>query len=575
MSPTASRPSVSGTDQDTDDLLLDRVRAGEVDAYGELWRRHVRVALSVAGRYSTVADPEDIVQEAFQAVFTAVCDGGGPVRGFRPYLTRTVRNVAVSISRRRRAEPVGGLTELADRVDVSVAGHDEHSTERLVLARAFQSLPDRWRAILWMTEVEDLPVQDAAERLGIAPNAGAALGRRAREGLRRAWLAAHLSARQPGRECLWVVEHLPLAERGDVSESRRRRIDEHTESCDDCALAALEIAAVARRLPAVLVPIVLTGGAAADRLLAGVPATPLDATPAAARATAWASLWGPVAAVVAVVVVVVGLVLGTRTLPGPAGAVTAVTGAPASSPTAAATVPAVPLSPVTTSPAGGADLGAAPASPSLSSGGPLAPAVDDGRPSEPDGVGARPGLLAPGVPSVTAGVPFAVTGAPASGLREWLPVISGTAETGTTVEAVLGDGVVVGTTRAVDGTWSLTLDRDLVVDVEHEVFVRSAEHGGLVRAGSYTFVAPLVRGVEVVETAPGVHDAVVLVTGTCDQSVEAVVDGAAESTSVVLGACTTRVPLTGLQSGTHTVAIRYVDEAAGLTGAVRTVTVTV
>jgi RNA polymerase sigma factor (sigma-70 family) len=594
------------TSTTTDDQLLVSVRAGETEAYGELWRRHVRVALAVAGRYSTIADPDDIVQEAFQAVFTAVRDGGGPTRGFRPYLARTVRNVAVSISRRRRAEPVGGLTELADRLDVSVPGHDDTSTDRMVLVTAFHSLPERWRAILWMTEVEDLPVQDAAARLGIAPNAGAALVRRAREGLRRSWLAAHVGGGDPAPECRWVVERLPLAVRGDATSRHQDRIDAHTATCQDCARAALEIAAVARRLPAVLLPIVFTGGAAAERLLSGVsPVAPDGSTlgralldraeprgtrpeRAALRTTSRvssASKAVAVAVVAAAAVVVVGVVLGRSVLAGPAVAASSPTAGP---PRSVAT---------STSPDGSGhdpEGGSGTPSPSTTTDAPSPDAPS--RQPEADGSSVltepadRPGpvasaLLLPGLLSAreipadpasppTTVAPLTVTAAPASGLREWLPVVAGGGETGATVEAVLADGTVIGSAQVVDGTWSITLDRSVVVDVEHEVSVRYEGHDGLVAVGRYTFVAPLVVGTEVTEGPSGGPEVVVLVTGTCGHSVEASVAGVHDVVSTVLGDCTTRVPLPGLGRGSHTVELRYVDQVRGRVGAVRSLSVT-
>jgi len=581
----------------TDEDLLVRVRAGERDAYGELWRRHVRVALAVAGRYSTIADPEDIVQEAFQAVFTAVCDGGGPTRGFRPYLARTVRNVAVSISRRRRAEPVGGLTELADRLDVSVPGHDEQSADRVVLVKAFQSLPERWRAILWMTEVEDLPVQDAADRLGIAPNAGAALVRRAREGLRRSWLAAHVGGSERGPECRWVVEHLPLSERGDATPRHQDRIEAHTATCQDCARTAIEIAAVGRRLPAALLPVFFTGGAAAEHLLAGVPvALPVDAgavggavvdhlpvsdVPGSA-APGKASPGDPwrmtslsvsrrVAAAVAVVLMTAaavgaGVVLLDRS-PSSASA-GPVTGS--ADPAQILTAPSASDGPATES---GSDTGA----PSVDS---PAPGTTSA-PSAPPGTTSTSEVAVPPPPrdaapsSPVADLPLDVTGAPASGLQEWVPVISGTGTSGSTVEAVLADGSLVGSAQVADGAWSIELDASLAADVEHAVAVRYKGDRHLVDVGRYTVVAPLVTGVEVVESQAGVHDVVVLVTGTCGQAVEASVVGTDRAASVVLGSCTTRVPLPAVTPGTHSVELRYVDPVQGRAGAVRTISVTV
>ncbi len=63
---------------------------------------------------------------------------------------------------------------------VPVLEHDD-------VDRAFQALPARWRRVLWQLEVEGRRPRDLADELGMTPNAVAALGMRARAGLRKAY----------------------------------------------------------------------------------------------------------------------------------------------------------------------------------------------------------------------------------------------------------------------------------------------------------------------------------------------------------------------------------------------------
>jgi len=65
--------------------------------------------------------------------------------------------------------------------------------ERTIVARAFASLPERWQAVLWHTEIEGARPADMAPLLGLTANSVAALAYRAREGLRQAYLQMHLS----------------------------------------------------------------------------------------------------------------------------------------------------------------------------------------------------------------------------------------------------------------------------------------------------------------------------------------------------------------------------------------------
>ena len=68
-----------------------------------------------------------------------------------------------------------------------------------MIARAFASLPERWQAVLWHTEIEGARPADVAPLLGLTANGVAALAYRAREGLRQAYLQMRP---RPGRRRL-------------------------------------------------------------------------------------------------------------------------------------------------------------------------------------------------------------------------------------------------------------------------------------------------------------------------------------------------------------------------------------
>lgn len=168
--------------------LLAAAREGDRSAYAEIWNRHWRAGVAAAQRYSDIADPEDITQDAFEKIFAAVDSGKGPMGGFRPYLYRTIRNVAISIFRRKKADPVGSYAELEQILPLTMEDETGHLVDRTVMYSAMRQLPERWQEVLWYTAVEGLPPREAARFLGLTPNATAALAVRARKGLRDEWL---------------------------------------------------------------------------------------------------------------------------------------------------------------------------------------------------------------------------------------------------------------------------------------------------------------------------------------------------------------------------------------------------
>jgi RNA polymerase sigma factor, sigma-70 family len=173
---------------DSDDELLDRARGGDRMAFETLYLRHRETARRVASMLTTSsADTEDAVAEGFARMFAALPRLGGRPIVFRAYLLTTVRNAATDRHRRmRRIElreevPEGPSEPEADQAAVVAA-------ERRMVLQALQTLPDRWRTVLWLTAVEGLSPTEVGRRIGIAPAAVAAVAYRSRRGLRTAYL---------------------------------------------------------------------------------------------------------------------------------------------------------------------------------------------------------------------------------------------------------------------------------------------------------------------------------------------------------------------------------------------------
>ena len=175
----------SDHEEPDDAALLAATRAGDTEAFGRLYRRHVDAARRLAG--SLAADrgaAEDLVSEAFAKVLAALQRGGGPDAAFRAYLHTALRNTFYTGRRRdRRLEFTDDLT----RYEMVVVLPDPAIVELECrsAARAFARLPERWRIVLWHTAVEGATPAQLAPRLGLTPGGVAALAFRARARLRQ------------------------------------------------------------------------------------------------------------------------------------------------------------------------------------------------------------------------------------------------------------------------------------------------------------------------------------------------------------------------------------------------------
>lgn len=237
------RHAVADVDRRGDAELTEAVRQGDVAAYGVLYARHLGAARRAAGALTTTAaEREDLVAEAFVRLLRVLRAGGGPTEEFRPYLITTMRNVMISW--RRRDSVVSVVAEVPDVRPASgpeiLVGGRLHAE---LAAEAFTHLPERWRQVLWRTEIEGEPPAKVAASLGMTPNGVAALAYRAREGLRQAYLDQHVPAETP-RGCRAMVGELAGWVRGRFPAQKSRRIADHVACCPDCH----EIAGGLRRL---------------------------------------------------------------------------------------------------------------------------------------------------------------------------------------------------------------------------------------------------------------------------------------------------------------------------------------
>ncbi|WP_172639126.1 sigma-70 family RNA polymerase sigma factor [Streptomyces tailanensis] len=255
--------------------LIERMRAGEDAAYEELYRRHaeaVRRYARTCCRDAHTAD--DLTAEVFARMLQAVRGGSGPEHAVRAYLLTSVRRVAATwTSSAKREHLVDDFAvfaaqaargaEVSSDADVLDLGADVRAmrgAERSMAMQAFRSLPERWQAVLWHTEVEDESPSEVATLFGLDANGTRVLASRAREGLREAYLQAHVSASLAGNsaECGQFTDRLGAYARGTLRTRAERGLRKHLEECAACRLAAGQIKEVAGGIPAV-VPIAVIG----------------------------------------------------------------------------------------------------------------------------------------------------------------------------------------------------------------------------------------------------------------------------------------------------------------------------
>ncbi|MGW2564227.1 sigma-70 family RNA polymerase sigma factor [Streptomyces sp. NPDC001514] len=299
---TAAGPTPSDAD------LIQRMRLGDDSAWEELFRRHsaaVRRYAHTCCRDGHTAD--DLTAEVFARTLQAVRGGAGPEQAVRAYLLTTVRRVAAAWTKSsRREQLVEDFAIFADQAARSAEVSDQetldlgadvramHEAEQSLALQAFRSLPERWQAVLWHTTVEEESPSEVAPLFGLTANATAVLASRAREGLKQAYLQAHVStALTSGGDCARYADRLGAFARGGLRMRAERGLRKHLDECAKCRLAAGELEQVNAGIPALL-PVAVIGWFAAGYSLkaAGIVAGGAVGAAGAAGAGAAAAATG-------------------------------------------------------------------------------------------------------------------------------------------------------------------------------------------------------------------------------------------------------------------------------------------
>ncbi|WP_139107952.1 sigma-70 family RNA polymerase sigma factor, partial [Oerskovia enterophila] len=243
----------------SDAELITAVRGGDHSAFGALYERHAAAARTVARQYvHSSSDADDVVSEAFAKVLGILQTGGGPDVTFRAYLFTVVRRLSYDlVNGVRRTQPTDDVETFETAFGPMASTEDPtlQGFERSIVTKAYRGLPERWQAVLWYTEVEEMNPAQIAPLLGLSANGVSALAYRAREGLRQAYLQQHLTG-AASEGCEVVNPLLGSYVRGGLAKRENAKVDAHLEGCGECRGLVLELGDVSHGMRAVIAPLV-------------------------------------------------------------------------------------------------------------------------------------------------------------------------------------------------------------------------------------------------------------------------------------------------------------------------------
>ena len=180
-----------------DDVLVEKLKAGDSSAFETVVRRYTPALLRAARRFlRSEEDARDAVQDAFVSVFKSVGNFQANSQ-LGTWLHRIVVNSALMKLRTQRRHPEEDIERLLPRfaddghqVQPSIPWTEsaeaivERGELRDVVRQSIDKLPDQYRTVLLLRDIEELSTEETAKLLDVTPNAVKVRLHRARQALR-------------------------------------------------------------------------------------------------------------------------------------------------------------------------------------------------------------------------------------------------------------------------------------------------------------------------------------------------------------------------------------------------------
>jgi RNA polymerase sigma-70 factor (ECF subfamily) len=165
-----ARPKESA---DPDEMAVARVRAGDLDAFEELVRRHERrVFRTLVGITGNQADAEDGSQRTFLKAYEKLSSFEG-ASTFGTWLTRIAINEGLERVRGRRSfEPIDGDDDRPAPCSLQAWTDDPETAYaraelKEIVEREVLKLPPRYRVAVLLRDLQELSTEEAAAALGL------------------------------------------------------------------------------------------------------------------------------------------------------------------------------------------------------------------------------------------------------------------------------------------------------------------------------------------------------------------------------------------------------------------------
>lgn len=149
----------------TDKVLVDRVQAGDIDAYEILFKRYSgKIYRFVYFRIREQETVDDLVSETFLKLWQQLADEK-KIKNLQAYLYRIARNIVIDHYRARKEDVDISAVEHVLEADIDLTHDVTIQSDIKEMMHKMNSLSDDYQEILQLRYVEDLTIAEIAQVL--------------------------------------------------------------------------------------------------------------------------------------------------------------------------------------------------------------------------------------------------------------------------------------------------------------------------------------------------------------------------------------------------------------------------
>lgn len=179
----------SAADGPSDETLIRLAQEGRLDAFNQLYERHLPTVYRRVRYVVPAQDIEDVTQEVFITVMRSLKSFKGNAQ-FTTWLRTLTNRRIVDYYRSRKPAERQQTMQLSESAfgllpDTSPAANPAHADDRIELRRALSALPEQYQEVILLRFAEELQFNEIAAVQGRSLEATKSLFRRAIAELRK------------------------------------------------------------------------------------------------------------------------------------------------------------------------------------------------------------------------------------------------------------------------------------------------------------------------------------------------------------------------------------------------------